>query len=65
MTRDVTKLVRVGPIDDENIPMTQCVCGNTYQPWEGPILNYDSPVECPACLRKFIFQVHVKVLEVQ
>lgn len=60
---DVTKDVAFENNDDESLPLTRCLCGATWRPWNGPILSVydDQPTSCGACGREFYFsnQIHV------
>lgn len=61
---DVTAKVDFQLPDDETLPLTQCVCGATFHPWNEIVSIYaDHPWECPSCKRKLIFQSGVRVYE--
>lgn len=66
-TKDVTSGVDWGPADDENLPLTSCVCGAEWRTWDGPILSIypEDPTECPRCGRKFYFYNAIHVIEIQ
>lgn len=66
MVKDVTDAVQFGEIDGEALPLSKCVCGAKWHPWDGPILSVyaDDPTECLNCGRKFYFTNTIRVLEV-
>lgn len=63
---DVTDRVSFENPDDESLPLTKCACGETWRPWNGPILSIyeDDPRECNRCHRQFYFRNDVRVFEV-
>jgi hypothetical protein len=63
---DVTGHVMFATPDDEGLPLTRCICGETWNPWSGPVLSVyaDSPTECERCHRRFYFRNNVRVFEV-
>ena len=65
MSRDVTEDTRTGDPDGEHVPLTKCVCGATWDGWNGPILSIysDDPTECPTCHRRFYVNIRVEVME--
>lgn len=65
MTTDVTDLVSFQNNDDELLPLTLCVCGATFKPWDFTLGIYpDSPSTCDHCGRAFIFTFEIHVYEV-
>ena len=63
---DVTDKVGVGMIDDESLPLTKCICGVVFIPWEMVLGIYkDDPTTCPYCHRKFYFTNNISVYEVK
>ena len=66
MNRDVTGKVVIGSIDDELAPLVQCICGQKWGYWEGPILSIykDSQKRCPECGRRYFISIGVRVFEV-
>lgn len=65
-TTDVTKQVRFGGNDDELLPITQCVCGAKFKPWEFMIGVYkDDPYKCPTCGAKLYFSWDITVYEIE
>jgi len=65
MDKDVTELVDFGLNDDECLPLTKCVCGRAFFPWDFQLGIYrDSATECHECGRKFFFQLSLRVFEV-
>ena len=66
MPIDVTSSVDFRLNDDELLPLTRCVCGALFQPWDFTLGVYaDSPTECPVCGRRFYFSVQIHVYEVK
>lgn len=65
MVVDVTEKVNYGLNDDEALPLTKCVCGTTFRPWEMILSVYDdTPEACPVCGRRMFFRVSIRVFEV-
>jgi hypothetical protein len=65
MIKDVTEEVDIGSIDDEHLPITKCVCGKIFEPWDFIISIYkDDPYSCPNCKRKLYFTNSIKIYEV-
>lgn len=63
---DVTEYVEFGNPDDECLPITLCICGAKYEPWDKIISIYDDdPRPMPCCGRKLFFRQVVTVLEVK
>ncbi len=62
---DVTDNFEFDLNDDENLPVTRCICGQRYALWEFQ-LNYgkDSISECETCHRKFYFVTSIRIYEV-
>lgn len=55
-----------GSPDDEILPVTRCVCGAKYRPWEFVISIYDdAPTEMPCCGRKVYFRQEIEIVEVE
>ena len=66
MNKDVTTQVDFQNNDDECLPLTKCVCGKTFEPWEHILSIYeDSPKECPNCGRKLFFRIGIRVFQVE
>ena len=61
--RDVTKLVEIGNVDDDELPINKCVCGAEFMSWQFNI-SIDRACECPKCGRKLYFTMRVRVFEV-
>ncbi len=62
---DVTDQVDFQNPDDESMPLTRCVCGKRFAPWDQIISIYgDSPWECPECGVKLVFRNAVRVYRV-
>ena len=63
---DVTKLVSFGANDDENLPLTKCLCGRKLNLWSEGVLGVyrEEPWVCEQCREKLYFEVSVKVLKV-
>lgn len=62
---DVTPCVETGEIDDENMPITKCLCGARFAPWSEVLSIYkETPWECPECGVRLIFRASVRVLRV-
>ena len=66
MQTDVTSSVDFQLNDDELLPLTRCVCGANFSPWDFTLGVYaDSPTECPVCGRLLYFSVKIHVYEVK
>jgi len=68
--KDVTDQVEFGFNDGESLPLIKCVCGATFEAWDGPILGLESPWNvqpdsCPKCARQFVFKTTLRVFEVE
>lgn len=65
MSKDITNLVDFGLNDDEYLPLTRCVCGQTFKYW-GFVISMDSEgTECPNCDRRLYFKVAIRIFEVE
>lgn len=63
--KDVTRKVAFGWPDDESLPITKCVCGAKFEPWQQTIGVYnDFVTPMPCCGRKLVFTIKTKVHEV-
>lgn len=66
MILDVTDKVDFENPDDECLPLTRCVCGQTFVPWDF-ILGIEKDKTymktCPNCKRKLFWELRVKVFE--
>jgi hypothetical protein len=63
--KDVTNLVEFGNIDDENLPLTKCVCDTEFGLWDHQLGVYqDHPTQCPECARALYFSFELRVWEV-
>lgn len=66
MNVDVTDKVDFDNPDDECLPLTKCVCGEKFQPWEFIISIYeDAQGSCEKCGRKFFFRNAIRVYQVE
>lgn len=62
---DVTKQVSFCDNDGECLPITKCVCGNTFAPWDRIIDIYpEYASECPHCKAKLFFRQSITVYQV-
>jgi len=62
---DVTKKVSFQNNDDEALPLTKCVCGKEFRPWDFIISIYDEdPAQCPECGAKLFFELNVNVYQI-
>jgi hypothetical protein len=62
---EVTNSVDFGFNDEELLPVTKCVCGKKFIPWEFSIgLWEEGAAECPECGRMMFFSVEIRVYEV-
>lgn len=60
---DVTHLTSTGEVDDECLPITQCLCGTNFPNWHEILGIYkDSPWKCPKCGVELVFSNQVRVL---
>lgn len=65
-TKDITQEVDFQNNDDECLPLTKCICGQTFSPWEFIISIYDEDArECPSCHRKMFFRLGIRVFQVE
>jgi len=63
--KDVTPQVSFAEIDGESLPLTKCVCGEQFVPWEFIISIYrEGANDCRKCGRKLYFRASIKVYEV-
>jgi DNA-directed RNA polymerase subunit RPC12/RpoP len=66
MSKDVTFLVDFESNDDECLPITKCVCGETFPAWDFIISIYpENAYECPKCNRKLFFSNSIRIYEVE
>lgn len=64
-TIEVTDQVEFSNNDDENLPLTKCVCGQKFPAWTKSISIYqDNPWQCPHCGAKLFFAVSIRVFQV-
>lgn len=67
MTRDidVTAQVDFGAVDDELLPIVQCVCGAKFASWKQILSIYrDAPWSCPQCGTRLYFRNSLRVYQV-
>ncbi len=63
--KNVTGEVDFQNNDDEALPITRCICGTEFDPWEFIISIYDdNPSECPVCGAKLFFRINTNVYQV-
>ena len=61
---DVTAQVDFGPVDDECLPLTKCVCGHAFKLWEEVVSIYpEHPWTCPQCGAKLVFANAIRVFQ--
>lgn len=61
---DITEQVRFGNPDDELLPLTQCACGEKYEPWQFNINIYkDDDRHCDRCGRQMYFTNNIRVFQ--
>lgn len=60
---DVTDKIGFGGVDDELLPMNECMCGAKWGSWSGPIMSIypDTPTACPACGRQYFFSLGITI----
>jgi len=64
LDKDVTALVQYAGVDDEDLPLTRCVCGAVFKPWHVILHIYrDDACEMTCCERKLYFRSNIQVLE--
>ena len=62
---DVTERVDFSENDGESLPLTKCVCGEKFSPWDQVLGVYrDHPWECPKCGAKLYFTFTIRVFQV-
>ena len=64
---NITSYVEFGNNDDECLPITRCICGKKFVPWDFTISIYDDVEyinECPNCKRKMFFRNEIQVYEI-
>ena len=66
MIKDVSGGFNIGSVDDECLPVTECICGKEFRGWSDYVLSIyeDTPTECPNCHRKFFFTNYIRIFEV-
>lgn len=65
-TTDVTTMMDFQNNDDESLPITECLCGAKFRPWDFVISIYeDNAYACPSCGEKFFFRLGVRVFRVE
>lgn len=65
MDKDITSEVSFERNDDESLPLTKCVCGAKFPPWDFILgMERDYPNTCD-CGRKLYFTLDIKVFEVK
>ena len=63
---DVTGEVAFDDSDGELLPITHCVCGAAFAPWNLIISIYrEDAARCPRCGRKLYFRNEIRVYEVR
>ena len=65
--KNITNLVDFSNSDDECLPITKCVCGNKFDPWDFIISIYDDEeyiIGCPECGAKLYFRNAVQVYQI-
>ena len=63
---DITDKVDFGDNDGDYIPITKCICGKKFIPWDFFITTDENdPRKCPNCQRKLLFTINIKVYEVK
>lgn len=63
---DVTDLVDFGNPNDECIPLTKCICGETFDLWDAIVNIYrEDAWQCPWCGIKYYFRNSVHIYMVQ
>lgn len=61
---DVTERVGFQEPDSECLPLTRCVCGAEFRPWQQCVSIYvENAWECPKCKRRLLFSNVVRVFE--
>ena len=62
----IATLARWENPDDELLPLTRCLCGAAYEPWEMTISIYPkNATVMPCCGRRLYFRQRIEVLAVQ
>lgn len=64
--RDVSSEFMAGSVDDESLPITQCMCGEKFNGWADFVLSIyrEYATECPKCHRKFYFRNSIRIFQV-
>ena len=63
--KNVTEQVDFQYPDDECLPITKCVCGKVFRPWEFIIsIEADYPHSCPSCGAELIFSSKITVYQI-
>jgi len=63
---DVTEFVDFGNNDEETLPITMCVCGARFKPWDFYISIYKDEEmidKCPVCGAKLFFGTAIRVYQ--
>lgn len=62
---DITDQVEFIRNDNEMLPITKCICGHQFAPWDFFISIYPNmPDECPECGVKLFFGVRIRVYKI-
>lgn len=65
MNKDITEFVNYDNPDDEYLPITECICGKRFAPWEFIISIYEETFnKCPECGAKLFFRNTIRVYQV-
>ena len=63
---DVTRKVEVSDMPGDNLYVTKCACGATFEPWEFIIAPHAiGASQCPKCRRRLHYAGNVRVYEVR
>jgi hypothetical protein len=63
--REVTAQVETGDPDGELVPLTRCLCGQTYEAWEQILAPYRDAPPMPCCGARLCAAVTVRVYHLQ
>jgi len=63
--KDVTASVKFGPGRDELLPLTKCVCGELFYPWDFVLDTDNDSNACHKCGRRYYFKSVITVYTIK
>ncbi len=63
---DITNRIEFDNNEDEYLPITKCICGNTFNGWDFMISIYTrDPYKCSKCGSKLYFENKITVYKIE